>query len=483
MEKLRAPQAISFGAADLAHEWRKWRKQFELYFQAAELSKKAKATQVAILLNVAGTEAQEIYDAFVFTAGDEGPAVGDVSNKFDDYCNPRKNEVFERHQFWSRDRHEDETIDRWLTELRTKAATYGFGDQKDELTRDKIVFGVRDGRVKERLLREANLTLQSALDICRAAETSTYQAKMMTRDATRVEIDSMSRSSQRTCRPIPTKAAEKAWKAKKTAPCEYCGGYHAPRQCPAYGETCVNCHKCNQLSKVCQQGAKSGYKRSKAVNSSSEAADTQIDTDDSDDSLLMGVLAIGTVAVNDGRTEKLSLGPTTMKLKLDTGARANVLPYRSYRRILRTTGGSRAIKKPLTSTKRVLVGIGGGKIRPRGITTIECTVKSRRIQATNCLSFYVTDEDIAILGSRACQEMNLVKKIGSLKPAHGQTEAPSKSSKEGPIDRYHDVFKGSGSYERSYLIRLKEDAVPVIQPARKYPYAKRQRLEQALRRC
>ena len=236
------------------------------------------------------------------------------------------------------------------------------------------------------------------------------------------------------------------------------------------------------MSKVSQQGAKSGYKRSKAGNSLSEAADTQIDTDDSDDSLLMGVLSIGKVAVNEDWTEKLSLGPTTMKFKLDTGAMANFLPYQSYRRILRTTGGSRAIKKPLTPTKRVLVGIGGGKIRHRGFTTIECTAKSRRIQATNCLSFYVTDEDIAILGSQACQEMNLVKKTGSLKPAHGQKEAPSTSSKEGLINRYHDVFKRLGSYERSYHIQLKEDAVPVIQPARKYSYAKRQRLEQALRR-
>ena len=98
------------------------------------------------------------------------------------------------------------------------------------------------------------------------------------------------------------------------------------------------------------------------------------------------------------------------------------------------------------------MGIGGGKISHRGITTIECTVKSRRIQATNCLSFYVTDEDIAVLGSQACQEMNLVKKIGSLKPAHGQKEAPSTSSKDGVINRYHDVFKGLGSYERSYHI-------------------------------
>ena len=133
---------------------------------------------------------------------------------------------------------------------------------------------------------------------------------MMTKDATRVKINSMSRSSQRTSRPISAKAAEQAWKAKKTAPCKYFGGYQAPRLCPAYGKTCANCHKRNHLSKVCQQAAKSGYKRSKAVNRLSEAANTQIDIDDSNDSLLMSVLSIGTVAVNDDWTEKLSLGPT-----------------------------------------------------------------------------------------------------------------------------------------------------------------------------
>ena len=129
----------------------------------------------------------------------------------------------------------------------------------------------------------------------------------------------------------------------------------------------------------------------------------------------------------------------------------------------------------------MLVGIGSGKICLRKITTIECTVKSPKIQATNCLSFYATDEDIAILGSQSCQELNLVKRIDSFKPAHGQKEASSTSSKEGLMNRYHDVFKGLGSYERSYHIQLKEDAVPVIQSARKYPFAKRQRLEQALR--
>ena len=47
------------------------------------------------------------------------------------------------------------------------------------MIRDKIVFGVHDTRINERLLREADLTLARALDICRAAETRKHQMDTM----------------------------------------------------------------------------------------------------------------------------------------------------------------------------------------------------------------------------------------------------------------------------------------------------------------
>ena len=41
------------------------------------------------------------------------------------------------------------------------------------------MFGVADMRVKERLLREAGLTLAKALDICHAAEASKVKMRVM----------------------------------------------------------------------------------------------------------------------------------------------------------------------------------------------------------------------------------------------------------------------------------------------------------------
>ena len=65
MEKLKAPSSMQFGAAKVAETWRRWEQHFRIYYAAAELDKKAPKTQVAILLNVAGPEALDVYNTFV----------------------------------------------------------------------------------------------------------------------------------------------------------------------------------------------------------------------------------------------------------------------------------------------------------------------------------------------------------------------------------------------------------------------------------
>ena len=66
MEKLKAPSAMQFGTTNVAESWRRWEQQFRVYFEAAEVNKKAPKTHAGILLNGAGPEALEIYNTFVF---------------------------------------------------------------------------------------------------------------------------------------------------------------------------------------------------------------------------------------------------------------------------------------------------------------------------------------------------------------------------------------------------------------------------------
>ena len=73
------------------------------------------------------------------------------------------------HRFWDNKQQEGEPIDQFITKLKTRAKSCEFGDQHDTMLRDRIVFGVSDTQLKERLLRESSdLTLEKEASLCRA---------------------------------------------------------------------------------------------------------------------------------------------------------------------------------------------------------------------------------------------------------------------------------------------------------------------------
>lgn len=169
--EFRTPQCFTFTNADvnLSVRWKQWQKEFEIYFAAAELNKKSPETQVAILLHVAGSEAQQVHETFTFGEEEDENNYKVVLEKFRSHCEPQRNVVFERYVFWQRDQRPTETFDSWVTDLRQKVKSCEFNDMEQDILRDKIVFGVNNHSMKERLLREQKLTLDKAMKICRTA--------------------------------------------------------------------------------------------------------------------------------------------------------------------------------------------------------------------------------------------------------------------------------------------------------------------------
>jgi hypothetical protein len=71
-----------------------------------------------------------------------------------------------------RNQSQDETFDKYVTELKILASTCNYGALHDSLIRDRLICGINDSNLRERLLRVADLDLQKCLEICRAAELS-----------------------------------------------------------------------------------------------------------------------------------------------------------------------------------------------------------------------------------------------------------------------------------------------------------------------
>lgn len=147
---------------NVAENWTKWYQKFNNFLIATEKSTKNDTTKIAILLNLLGDEGVSVFNTFRFADDAEAKKFDIVIAKFKEHCVPRKNVVFERFKFFSCSQLEDQTVDVYLTQLKTLAAACEFGVQEDSLIRDRIVLALHVKALQERLLREPQLSLQKA---------------------------------------------------------------------------------------------------------------------------------------------------------------------------------------------------------------------------------------------------------------------------------------------------------------------------------
>ena len=79
---------------------------------------------------------------------------------FQDYCSPRKNITFMRHKFFTCKQRDGQSFDEFVTELKKRSAEWEIEALRKHLIRDIIICGINDNRLRERLHREQELTLQ-----------------------------------------------------------------------------------------------------------------------------------------------------------------------------------------------------------------------------------------------------------------------------------------------------------------------------------
>ena len=99
MEKLEPPQAFSFDG-NVSHNWKLWLKHFNFYLTATEKDAKNDKIKTSILLTCIGHKGREIYETFSFDVPGDEMKLAPVLEKFNEYCNPRKNTTILRHKFF-----------------------------------------------------------------------------------------------------------------------------------------------------------------------------------------------------------------------------------------------------------------------------------------------------------------------------------------------------------------------------------------------
>ena len=117
---------------NITENWRRWKQRFNIFSLASGLSGKGAKVQAASFLHVAGPEALEVYNIFTWDDTDNKNKVDKIIEKFDQYCNFRKNIMWEHHKFNTRNQQPGESIDQYVTDLKIKAQTFEFAQLKGQ---------------------------------------------------------------------------------------------------------------------------------------------------------------------------------------------------------------------------------------------------------------------------------------------------------------------------------------------------------------
>ena len=136
MDKLEPPAGLIL-TGNVAENWKKFKQRFDVYMTASGAGEKEDKQKACILLHVIGEEALQVYNTFQFGEGQEFE-LDTILEKFERYCTPKKNTTYERHKFFTRVQRSEETIDQYVTELRTMTKNCEFGDLSDSLIRDHM---------------------------------------------------------------------------------------------------------------------------------------------------------------------------------------------------------------------------------------------------------------------------------------------------------------------------------------------------------
>lgn len=250
--------------------WKKWKQRFNIYLEASDYDSASDKKKISLLLNALGVEGIELYNTFDFkedgesASSEEGSAsqtsLDTVLKRFDEHFQARVNVTFERHLFFMRDQKPGESVDRYVTALRTLASTCELGTLRESLIRDRLVCGLSSAAVKERLLRTSSLTLQKAIDSCRAAEAAKEQVQVIEKP---LDDESLG-ASQVIEKPSYDESVDAVQFSKKNSfqsasekspssdKCGRCGYVHGAKRCPARGKTCNACRGLGHFASVCR---------------------------------------------------------------------------------------------------------------------------------------------------------------------------------------------------------------------------------------
>ena len=308
------------------------------------------------------------------------------------------------------------------------------------MIRDRLVVGIRDKSLAERLQMDSALTLEKAKIAIRQREAIQDNKSLWRGDDSSdpIRVDAVKGKTK------SDKHFKKVVTATTPKQCTRCGkGSHQRDKCPARNAVCHKCHKKGHYSAYCLSKSVANVTM---INQQTHSDTAFLDTIGSDHTTSW--------------TVKLKLLKLETMFKLDTGAEATAISEYTHS----------ALGKPsLSNPSKILYGPGEQQLNVLG--QFEGTLQCKQRSCKHII-FVVKGLKTNLLGLPAIIELNLAARLDST------TDYDSLVQK-----KFQSIFKGLGNLGEPYTIQLKEYATPhAIFSARNIPLPLRSKVQDELTR-
>ena len=143
--------------------WPKWRKRFDRFRVASRMDEKDGPSQINALIYAMGEKADDIFSTFMLME-DQGKDYEVIVEKFENYFLKKRNPICERAKFNQRVQLPDESVDSFITDLYNLAEHRQYGTLTEKLIRDRLVVGLRNAKLSQKLQMNPELTLAKTVD-------------------------------------------------------------------------------------------------------------------------------------------------------------------------------------------------------------------------------------------------------------------------------------------------------------------------------
>ncbi|UYV61427.1 hypothetical protein LAZ67_1004797 [Cordylochernes scorpioides] len=451
---IQPPETFDFSTPN---EWPKWRKRFERYLVVSGMKKKEEADKIDLFMYLMGDRADDIFRTFKFEKEEEATKIDSVLKAFDSHFCVRKNIIYERAKFNSRIQEDREPVDEFITSLYKLADSCEFEGLHEQLIRDRIVVGVRDKALSERMQLDSELTLEKAVKMVRQQEAVRQQQVDLQRPSTSQKVNQVKFNSKKQSPKQQQQPSRKKEKSAKTrSRCPKCGGFtHREGQaCRAEGQKCNLCSKTGHFANCCpDKQAKTA--EVKAVSELDEEIGFLLEVSAVEDS--------SNLDDDEGEcrrrwTAEIQVNGKKVKFKLDSQADVTCVPLCLFKKIM---GQQRLVESDINLratefSELQTVGMFISTLRNGNYEIKEKIYVIRRLSKP-------------LLSRRACELLNLARRIEVV------------ATRINPIKEFPEVFEGLGQIGNPYEIKLKPGAKPyAVHTPRRVPIPLMEKLKTRL---